>query len=445
MIVSEPSYDRSGAARQALQEIYRDYGLSGIDNDALLNQLLPDLLAGSPREAGLLQAAAAADVGRLLTDRFNGQMPPDAAVRDVAAVLMDRNALDSNACLWVVSEYAAALGHPVTLAPAGLAPTDPIAPVPGAPGTGGQRVVPDDGATRMDTGLAGGIPPAGAPTTGFGQQPPYGQQQPTYGQPQQPTFGQQQPAYGQQPSYGQPQQPAYGQPPYGQPPYGQFGQAGYVTPKKSKAPLIIGIVAGVVVLLCVIGGIYALTRPDKCTGSSCKGGGPVHSSIPVSPSTTPPSVVPPLVSVMPLDVNTAGCTPGASIPNGMTGLTSHLNCDEGSSSTISGAFVDGYQFGTDAAFTQGLVALNADNGFNPSDAGDVCPPKSGSDSGYTTWHRNNNPSTVLGTFECYANNSGAPVYVWSDKNERTIIVVVGTTSQTSTQVEKWWESNNNNH
>ena len=85
---------------------------------------------------------------------------------------------------------------------------------------------------------------------------PYGQ--PGYGQPAQPGYGGQ-PGYGQpvpqygQPAYGQPAQPGYGAPgQYGAPAqYGAPGQNGYGAPqKKSKAPLIAGLV-GLLVLVVV--------------------------------------------------------------------------------------------------------------------------------------------------------------------------------------------------
>jgi hypothetical protein len=86
-----------------------------------------------------------------------------------------------------------------------------------------------------------------------GQQPgqPYGQPgygQPGYGQPAQPGYGQPAPQYG-QPAYGQPA-PQYGAPgQYGAGP-GQYGP-GYGAPaKKSKAPLIAGLV-GLLVLVVV--------------------------------------------------------------------------------------------------------------------------------------------------------------------------------------------------
>ena len=95
--------------------------------------------------------------------------------------------------------------------------------------------------------------------------PPYGQPgqpgqpygQPGYGQPAQPGYGQPaQPGYGQPaPQYGQPAQPAYGQPGYGQPQYGAPGQygPGYGAPaKKSKAPLIAGLVGLLVVVVVAV-------------------------------------------------------------------------------------------------------------------------------------------------------------------------------------------------
>ncbi|MGW5424970.1 hypothetical protein [Streptomyces sp. NPDC003943] len=98
-----------------------------------------------------------------------------------------------------------------------------------------------------------GQPPQ-APQPGYG----YPQQAPQGVPPQQPYGGQ--PGYGQQPPnpYGQPPQAPYGQQP--QAPYGApQGPGGYMppppAPKKSKAPLTIGIVAAVVGL--AIGAYYA--------------------------------------------------------------------------------------------------------------------------------------------------------------------------------------------
>jgi hypothetical protein len=154
---------------------------------------------------------------------------------------------------------------------------------------------------QSDDPEPGALPPYGPSA----QQPQYGQ--PQYGQPQygQPQYGQ--PQYG-QPQYGQPQygQPQYGQPPEGQPAYGspprgaspyqpqsygnpspppQYGQPQYGQPQYGQPPgspqygpppgmyqtsptpprqvnkKAIGILAALVAVVVVIGGIaYAVTK-----------------------------------------------------------------------------------------------------------------------------------------------------------------------------------------
>jgi hypothetical protein len=322
--VTDYPLDRSGTARGALAQVVRDYGPGGIDNPALLNQLLPDLLPGSEREAALVLAAASARVGELLKDRINRGMAVDSAVRDVSAMLAGRNAFEPRACEWVVSEYSRAIGYPVASAP--QAP----AGMPGggmAPGPGGIYGDP----TRLDAGASGGrVSPQpggyyGQPSTspqpgGYGQpvsspppggySPQPGGYSPSYGQPstspQQGGYGPQPGGYGQpvsspppgtygtQPAgypqaAGYPQQPAGGYPQQGG--YGTPG--GYVVPppKKKRTGLIVGIVIGVLVLAggavaavaavgggggnktgaaCLIGTWKSNTIPQDLAGSGAK-------------------------------------------------------------------------------------------------------------------------------------------------------------------------------
>ncbi|MFC7403550.1 hypothetical protein [Georgenia alba] len=117
-----------------------------------------------------------------------------------------------------------------------------------------------DAAIQNRGGASGAASPYAAPSAGsaggsapqgFGQPQPG---QPGPGQPQQPGFGQ--PA---QQGYGQPPQQGYGQLPqqgYGQP-QGAYGQPGQASPwsdqpaKSNKAPIIIGISVGVLILIVV--------------------------------------------------------------------------------------------------------------------------------------------------------------------------------------------------
>jgi hypothetical protein len=111
---------------------------------------------------------------------------------------------------------------------------------------------------------------SGYPQSEYPQQPGYGQ--PQYPQPQYPQPQYPQPQYPQQPGYGQPGPPSqgmgYGQPGYpsqtmgyGGPPPGGGYPGAYPSPpqqpKRSRAPLIAGIVGGVL-LLCIVACVAGL-------------------------------------------------------------------------------------------------------------------------------------------------------------------------------------------
>src|SRR5215467_4154644 len=206
------SFDASGEARRALSDIHRDHGITGIDNETLVSALLPDLMPGTPRETNLLLAAASAGVGGLLSDRINRGVPAEAAVRDVAALLMDRNALDRGATRWVVSEYAAVIGHPVSL---GSVSADPVSPA----GTAGPPAF-DGTETLLDQGIgSGAATPSPSPSWSPPAQPGYSPQ-PYRAQPAGPPVQSPQPRFSPPPS----PPPAFGQPGYvAQPPTNVVG------------------------------------------------------------------------------------------------------------------------------------------------------------------------------------------------------------------------------
>ena len=381
--MAEPSYDRSGSARRALQEIYRDYGLQGIDDDALLNRMLPDLLGGSPRETSLLMAAASADVGQLLTSRIQGGMAVDSAVRDVAAVLADRNALDQNASVWVVSEYAAALGQTLTdVTPPPAPPTPaPAPPAPQAPPPRAPQPANPDDLTQMDTGTTPWSPP-----------PPTG-------------------------------------------------------PRKSKLPLVLGLVAGLVVLvvLCVIGAVWLLS--DDCKGDDCTAtttsSGPTSTG-PSTPGVTTPAVTPSsLAGMLPVDLNPAiDCDPFTDdLIKSVTGVLEQLKCTEGSSSDIAASTVYAYRFRDKAAMENGLTALNTGLNFKKASAAKGCPPASGDTDGVDTWHVNSDPNKTLGVLECYTSQSNRSVLIWSDERTSTIFRVVSAAEINLDTLTDWWRDN----
>ncbi|HKD96172.1 MAG TPA: hypothetical protein VKB69_01100 [Micromonosporaceae bacterium] len=178
--------ERGDDARLALQDIARDYGPSGLDNPKVFAQVLPDLLAGAPLATNLLNAAAAAGVGRMLTERIAASIPIDAAVRDVGTLLSQRSALDVAAAQWVVAEYARVLGHPVS---EGWQAAQPVSGQPGPTQAVPMQGVPTQGVPMQ------GVPTQAVPTQALSGWPASGQPvsgQPVSGQPVsgQPVSGQ---------------------------------------------------------------------------------------------------------------------------------------------------------------------------------------------------------------------------------------------------------------
>jgi hypothetical protein len=488
--MTDTSYDQSGAARQALLEIYRDYGTAGLDNDVVVNQLLPDLLPNSPREASVVRAAASVGVAGLLNARFAANLPVDSAVRDVASLMMQRHALDQFACLWIVTEYSTVLGHPLAV-PSVLSsvPQQPVSSAPPAP-------TPPASATQMDTGYGApsgyGQPaypaPAAAtpyapPTTPYA--PPYGQTStPPYGQTSNPPFtqastppyvpGQAAPGQPSQPS--QPSQPNYApttafpaQSPGGFTPatpggftpaaapggfspasYPQYGPPSYnTTPPKSKAPLIIILV--VVGLLLVGGGIIAVVlsgkkgTPTVTPSNSVKVSAPPsgNTSPSVDPSTPPPGpVVEALEALLPKDIDASlDCDedPTSDLPDNGVGIVKNFSCTESSQSTLPDALVFAYQMKDSASFDATWDALNKQLIFDPKDSklADRCPSSS-SAGGLTTWHKGDGPT--LGELECWGADSGGYVYMWGWKDNQAIFIIHGKAAQSRDAVDKWWQN-----
>lgn len=151
--MSTPPLDDAGHVRLSLREIVRDYGAPALDDASLLGSLLPDLLAGEPREARLVLAAASAGTGRLLTEHIAHGLSVEASIRDVSARLVAESMVDTSACRWIVTAYAEALGHPIaetvedrTPAPnPATRPNTSAQPNPSVPSNAGAR---PDPATR---------------------------------------------------------------------------------------------------------------------------------------------------------------------------------------------------------------------------------------------------------------------------------------------------------
>ena len=101
--------DPDGDARRALLEAVAERGPEALSDATIMDNLCRNQLAGLPGEAILIVSAARADVPALLRDKIP-QLGNYGAIQSVAATLAQASDLDGTASLWVVREFARALG-----------------------------------------------------------------------------------------------------------------------------------------------------------------------------------------------------------------------------------------------------------------------------------------------------------------------------------------------
>jgi hypothetical protein len=158
---TEHVIDPDGDARRALLGAVAEHGPEALSDATIMDNLCRNQLAALPGESILIVSAARADVPALLRDKI-----PDlgnyGAIQSVAATLAQASDLDNAASLWVVREFARALGM---IAPGGTQPISRI--VPGAPpaeaAADGARAQPPGAPGAGAPGMAGGTgapPPA---------------------------------------------------------------------------------------------------------------------------------------------------------------------------------------------------------------------------------------------------------------------------------------------
>jgi len=101
--------DPDGVARRALQAVVTGHGPQALSDAELMDRVGRDDLAGLPAEAALISRAARADVAGQLRERIP-QVGNYGAIQSVASTLAETESLDKARCLWVVREFARALG-----------------------------------------------------------------------------------------------------------------------------------------------------------------------------------------------------------------------------------------------------------------------------------------------------------------------------------------------
>jgi len=165
--------DPAGEARRALQAAVAAHGTQALSNAVIVDEICRDRLGGLPGEAILIGSAARSDVPALLRERI-GREGTYGAIQSVAATLAQAHALDLAASLWVVREFARALGF---VASGGTQPTAREMGSGSGAGSGaggltdqGDAMAPGGAAPPGGSaggGPVGGGPPGGGPVAGL--------------------------------------------------------------------------------------------------------------------------------------------------------------------------------------------------------------------------------------------------------------------------------------
>jgi alpha-tubulin suppressor-like RCC1 family protein len=154
-------WDADGETRRALRFIVADpqFGTAALGNPRVMSNLLKDLLPDAPREAAVLVAAAQADLAGVLQGHLAQGLDLGTASRLAAAHFADGMPFTADACRWVVSELAIALGaNPSAAAEETLPDTVPYSDVTGPDADEGRVIAwgdNDEGEITVPAGLSG--------------------------------------------------------------------------------------------------------------------------------------------------------------------------------------------------------------------------------------------------------------------------------------------------
>ena len=151
--------DPDGDARRALLQAVAEHGPEVLSDATIMDNLCRNQLAGLPGESILIVSAARADVPALLRNKIP-ELGNYGAIQSVAATLARASDLDNAASLWVVREFARALG---LIAPGGTQPVPRVVPGGPAAEAAGAGAGPGAGAGAGVPPPGPGAPPPGTP------------------------------------------------------------------------------------------------------------------------------------------------------------------------------------------------------------------------------------------------------------------------------------------
>ena len=434
--------DTQGEAHDALGTAVSSYGQRVLNDPHILGNLVTDLLPDLPRERSLLVTGADAGIAAQMTQHVEEQhIDPDTAVQLVARALSERRAIDQAASMWVVTEYAQALGYrvrpyaeaaqstqPQVIAAAPSTLTAPSwQPMPPAQAPGAQAPQAPPGQSWPPAQPPGQSWPPGAQAP----QAPPGQSWPPGAQAPQAPPGQSWPPA--QPP-GQSWPPA--QPPSGRPPTPGSG--------RKRGLIAAGTAAGLVVIFFIVAAVagiapFSKSHPKPPVTPSHK----TTTHPPTRPATSPPATptlaagITPLTQLLPSDIGdpTTQCSAIKKTGWSSPGIVTALSCDD---KYLPNGYVNGYQMNNRADFDKAWSNFNSWSSFDESTAGANCPASSTSAQGLTPWNSKYFPSMQGQVLECWTGSNAAPIYVWAMPSQDAFFIAVGADGSSFKVLDTWW-------
>ena len=421
--------DPAGDARRALQDAVTSHGPEVLSDATVMDHLCRTQLTALPGECILIVSAARANVPALLSDAIP-QFGNYGAIQSVATTLAQASDLDGAASLWVVREFARALG---LIAPGGTQSMPRPAPGgTGAEAPGGAVATGEVGAGAAATagmsagaggtgaGSGGGTGVPGGPELAPGMAgPPPGMAGPPPGMAGGPQPGM---AAGPQPGMAGGPQPGMGGGPAGR------GSSGSKLFNRNTVGIAaaIALVAGYLGVAAVAHlspfpakAVAATSSQSASTGPSTSPATTPATSPDASPDASPTSDYDVLLSKIPAAVQGRDNCHLAGTQCGATAVSqcSRLNLPAGT--------IIYYLYRSPAALASGVSSLLSGNHFHKNRE---CT--TGNDftdflvECQTDFH--NQTPFMTGSIAEYSSTSNAPIIVSSDNQQNVMAVLIGT-------------------
>jgi hypothetical protein len=472
--VSEsPNWDPTGEAANALLVATSHYGVEALSSGPVLSGLLAQLLPGHPPECDVMVSAAEVDVVRMVTSHVQEGLDLETSIHLAASALGALRPIDPEACMWVTTHFAGAVGYdvggpeefgpegfgPEGFGPEGFGAGEHEAALP-APEGYSEPLVATNGSRAEEPPIAGHDPPG---ESGGASHPAWiglVAEEKKATEKAHRAFRRSAEANRRAPGDPAPHLPA-----------ALAARQGGPSPTAIAGGLVAVVVAYLVIALVAnlppfssgaasIATPTGITRPPSVTATTVRHRAttttkPRRTTTTVKrPTGTAPdsghAASPTLAELVPDQSSThpasgiepSQCVKVSPLPPGMTGVAGSLACE-----TIPGYKgweLFGYQLVNHTDYTRSIAAYDTDRSFDAATATDQCPPPT-LGQGLTKWRSTYYPPTTGQDLQClFLTRSGStsvlPAYVWTLPSENAFFEMVAASSASAADLARWWDA-----